>query len=206
VTQAPAYFVLSGSQRPGSQSAKVAGYVADALRARPTVGEVFLYVLGDNPLPLWVEEDWQESAETYPQWHAIEEQLDRSDGLVFVVPEWDGMVPPAAKNFLLHCAPEVVGHKPCLVVAVSAISGGALPMTELRLSGYKNNRICYIPEHVLIRQVQDELNAPRDPTSAPSYVERRLLWSLDLLEDYTAALRAVRAKGTWQNEDYGYGM
>ena len=51
-----------------------------------------------------------------------------------------------------------LGHKPALIVTVSSADGGAYPVAELRMSSYKNNRICYLPEHVILRNVERILN------------------------------------------------
>ncbi len=45
-----------------------------------------------------------------------------------------------------------------LIVAVSSGAGGAYPVAELRMSSYKNSRICYIPEQIIIRDVENVLN------------------------------------------------
>jgi hypothetical protein len=40
-----------------------------------------------------------------------------------------------------------------LIIAVSGgAGGGAYPVAELRMSSYKNSRICYLPEHLIVRQ------------------------------------------------------
>ena len=69
-----------------------------------------------------------------------------------MTPEWNGMATPAIKNFFLYFSSSVLFHKPALIVTVSAGHGGAYPVIELRSSGYKNTKLCYIPEHVIIRE------------------------------------------------------
>ena len=71
-----------------------------------------------------------------------------------IAPEWHGQVPAGLKNFFLICGRAEVGHKPALITTVSSGDGGAYPVAELRMSSYKNNRICYIPEQLIIRNVE----------------------------------------------------
>ena len=70
------------------------------------------------------------------------------------------MATPGVKNFLLNCTADEVGHKPALIVTVSATRGGSYPVAELRMSGYKNNRLTWLPEHVIVQHVEQNLNAP----------------------------------------------
>ncbi len=63
-------------------------------------------------------------------------------------------VPAGLKNFFLMFSRFELGHKPAMIVAVSSGDGGAYPVAELRMSSYKNNRICYIPEQLNLRNVE----------------------------------------------------
>src|SRR5690606_27158588 len=105
-----------------------------------------LISLSGNPLPLWDESMWDKDPKWDLSWGPIRKKLQNSDGIIIVSPEWAGMAPPGLKNFLLFCGNQDVGHKPALIVTVSSSMGGAYPNSELRMSGYKNNRICYIPD------------------------------------------------------------
>ena len=68
------------------------------------------------------------------------------------------MVPAALKNFfLLWAATGELSHKPALPCAVSAGEGGAYVISELRMSSYKNNRLCWLPEQLIARQVKSIL-------------------------------------------------
>ena len=90
-------------------------------------------------VPVWAE-DMPSSAGDLPQ---IKQTLAASDAIVLIVPEWAGMCPSQVKNLLLHLNGAEVGHKPCLIVTVSVGAGGAFPVSEIRMSGYKNNHICF---------------------------------------------------------------
>ena len=93
-------------------------------------------------------------------WDPVSAELKAADALVVVSPEWGGMATPGVKNFLLNCTADEIGHKPALIVTVSASRGGSYPVAELRMSGYKNNRVAWLPEHVIVQHAGSNLNAP----------------------------------------------
>jgi hypothetical protein len=81
-------------------------------------------------------------------------------------------------------------------------------VAELRMSSYKNSRICYIPEHVIIRHVEEVLND--DPANnnekSDTYYRARLQWTLGILKEYGVALRHVRESGATQTDKFKNGM
>jgi hypothetical protein len=126
-----------------------------------------------------------------------------------VTPEWAGMVPPGLKNLLLLCEKGELAHKPALIVAVSGGSGGAYPVAELRMSGYKNNQICWLPDHVIVRAAGDFIDqterALREATPLPKPWDR-VDYGLKLLLAYDEALGKVRRAGIVDLERFAYGM
>ena len=76
------------------------------------------------------------------------------------------------------------------------------------MSSYKNSRLCYIPDHVIIRNVESVLNENPDDNneSADSYFKERIEWSLNILVQYAIALKQVRESGVTQTEKFGNGM
>ena len=64
----------------------------------------------------------------------------------------------AEKFFLLWAATGELSHKPALPCAISAGEGGAYVISELRMSSYKNNRLCWLPEQLIARQVKSICN------------------------------------------------
>ena len=170
--------IISGSHRHNSQSEKVAKHVQAVLRAKGSQAEIFS--LAGNPLPLWDESIWEENSAWGALLAPLSAQLAASDGFVIITPEWHGQVPAGLKNFFLLWGKNELAHKPALIIAVSSSTGGAYPVAELRMSSYKNNRICYLPEHIIIRQVTQVLNedtSTNDPTT-DAYYRKRLEWGL----------------------------
>jgi NAD(P)H-dependent FMN reductase len=201
--------IICGSHRQDSQSGKVSRYIENALISQGLCDETWLYDLGGNPLPLWDESIWKGD----PQWQKtlapLSEELKSCDGLVVVSPEWHGMAPAGLKNFfLMWTAGGELAHKPALIVTVSTADGGSYPIAELRMSSYKNSRICYLPEHLIIRYVDKVFN--EDPAlnkpEAQEYFDDRLAYCLAMLGEYAKAFTQIRASGKASLEVYPSGM
>jgi len=199
--------IISGSHRENSQSGKVARHIQRTLE-NGICEETWLLDLAGNPLPLWDQGVWDGDAKWTELLTPLRQQLASSDAFVVVSPEWHGQVPAGLKNFFLLCSKNEVGHKPALIVTVSSADGGAYPVAELRMSSYKNNRICYIPDHVIVRHVEKVLNDnPQDnDAGADAYFRERIEWSLNILKQYAIGLRQVRDSGATRTEKFNNGM
>jgi NAD(P)H-dependent FMN reductase len=200
--------IISGSHRNPSQSEKVARHIEQTLQAEHTGLETWLYTLADNPLPLWDQTLWEDSAEWNERLAPLKQELSSSDGYVIVAPEWHGQVPAGLKNFFLLFNRFELGHKPALIVTVSSADGGAYPVAELRMSSYKNNRLCYIPEHVIVRHVEKVLNGSEEDndSGADAYFRERISWALGILAGYAAALKPLRENVQIHHDRFGNGM
>jgi NAD(P)H-dependent FMN reductase len=199
--------VISGSHREQAQTLKVARVIRRMLDDG-ICEETALIDLGNNPLPLWDTGVWEGHEKWPPLLDPIRDELTSSDGFVVCTPEWHGQVPAGLKNFFLLFGKNELGHKPAMIVAVSSADGGAYPVAELRMSSYKNSRLCYIPEQVIVRNVERVLND--DPAanneSADSYFRERIPWALNILREYAVALGQVRGSGATETEKFGNGM
>jgi NAD(P)H-dependent FMN reductase len=200
--------IISGSHRKNSQSAKVARFIQKTLQDQQFCDETWLYSLADNPLPLWDESIWEGDPTWQERMTPIHTQLKESDALVVVAPEWHGQVPAGLKNFFLLCGKQQVGHKPALITTVSSGDGGAYPVAELRMSSYKNNRLCYIPEQIIVRHVESVLNddPAQNKPDADSYFRERIHYALGILVEYAKALRQVRDSGVTDTDKFPNGM
>lgn len=200
--------IISGSHRENSQSDKVARYIAQALLDNKQATATEVLSLAGNPLPLWDEGIWNGDAKWQALLNPLSEKLAASDGFVIIAPEWHGQVPAGLKNFFLLWGAGELAHKPALIVAVSSSDGGAYPVAELRMSSYKNNRICYIPEQLIVRNVESVLNA--DPTQnkpeADNYFRERIVYAGGILCAYATALKSVRESGVTETDVFRFGM
>jgi len=197
--------IIAGSHRHDSESARVARYVEEVLRTNGA-DQIYLLSLSDNPLPLWDEGAWGDDPKWDTLWSPIAAELKNSHGFVIVSPEWSGMVPAGLKNFFLLCGGDLLAHKPGLIVTVSASLGGSYPVVELRSSSYKNTRICYIPDHVIIRNVSRMLKGDRPADEHDASLRQRIEYSLRLLMQYAEALQSVRSSGVIDLKSFPYGM
>lgn len=200
--------IVSGSHRNPSQSEKIGRYTESVLREDFDGIEPFLYSLADNPLPLWDQSIWEQDKTWQERLAPLKKQLSESDAFVIISPEWHGQVPAGLKNFFLMFNRFELGHKPAYIIAVSSSTGGAYPVAELRMSSYKNNRLCYIPEHLIVRDVEKVFNEnpeENDPGS-DRYYKSRLTWGLGILIGYGNALKAMRENIRIHHDDFGNGM
>jgi len=199
--------IINGSSRENSQSLKVANYIQNLLN-NGIADQSWLFSLQGNPLPLWDQGVWDGAPHWQQRLDPIKTELAGSDGFVVITPEWHGQVPAALKNFFLLFGKNELGHKPALIVSVSSGDGGAYPVAELRMSSYKNSRICYIPEQVIIRHVEKVLNDDAQANDARSdpYIRERLQWALTILKQYAVALKQVRDSGVTASDKFKNGM
>ncbi|MEX6500673.1 NADPH-dependent FMN reductase [Pseudomonas zhanjiangensis] len=180
--------LLAGSSQANSQSAKVAGYLRRRLLelGHCAAADASLIDLGATPLPLWPAEDHGGA------WADCAALLREADGVVLVSPEWHGMASPALKNLFVYAGRRELGHKPGLLVGVSAGQGGAYPLSELRASSYKNCRLCYLPEQLIVRQVEAVFNGEAAVDEDDARIRARADWTLDVLVQYARAMRPLR--------------
>ena len=197
--------IIVGSHRKDSQSSKVAGFLDARLRALGA--DVWTLDLGRDPLPLWDEELGSGEG----QWEFLPRlttKLQATDGYVIVSPEWHGMATSALKNFFLLCnVNSGLAHKPAMITTVSVADGGAYVVAELRTSSYKNNRLCYIPEQLVVRNVGQVFNSDLEANNAEAhdYFVERADYTLKLLMAYGEAFAGLRASGI-DLEKYPNGM
>ncbi len=200
-------FIVSGSHRKISQSARVGEFIQKRLSALKVSSDTSFLDLGKNPLPMWDEGVFEDTEIWKKEWHPWLNLAKTADSFVLIAPEWAGMVTPALKNFLLLASGTgALAHKPALIVSVSAGKGGAYPISELRASGYKNTALCYMPEHIIVRNVESMLVSETPETEDDIYVRKRLDYALKLLGGYGKALSEVRSAGLVDLKAYPNGM
>jgi NAD(P)H-dependent FMN reductase len=116
------------------------------------------------------------------------------------------MACPAIKNFFIYASKAELAHKPGLLVGVSSGIGGAYPISELRASSYKNCRLCYLPEHLIVRHVEQSFNDAEPTDENDRRIRERADYALDVLVKYAHALKPVRASIDLSNPAFGNGM
>ncbi len=206
--------IVSASQRTESQSTKVAEYL---LNSSTQFSKVSHIELCKQRLPLW---DGEETSKTNDDsdWLAINSQLQTMDALILITPEWGGTASPLLKNLLMMADAVDIGHKPVLLVSVVNGISGAYPIAELRMNAFSNNKLVAIPDHLIIRNVEEILNTVNESKHRDEYVitrrdksiRHRIGYSLHTLLHYSQAMKSLRETlqvSTYDNEHlYQYGM
>lgn len=198
--------IVSGSHRKESNSIRCAHFIKSMLSSSDAFTDVSILDLSKNDIPLWDEGVW-ENHPSWEKWFAIEKSVTSADAFVFICPEWGGMVPPALKNFLLLCSHRSTGHKPVYIIGISHSNGGAFPIFELRSSGYKNSKLCFICEHLILRGIGEFIDLDFVFTQGSNEL-MRLRYGLDCLSLYAKALSVIRGElNAHQHADlFKYGM
>lgn len=198
--------IISGSHRLNSESEKIAKYIQTELKNKQQ--ETFLVTLANNPFPLWDEGKWgKESENNWGElWGKTSRELKTCDGFVVISPEWSGMAAPGLKNFFLLCDKQELAFKPGYIVGVSSSRGGSYPIAELRMSSYKNTRITYLPEHLIVRDCQSMFNPDPVTETNDEYLRARLNFGLDLLVEYSKAMEPIRNQDFVINSKYNFGL
>lgn len=190
------FSIISASHQKKSNSLKVARYIDHFLNLQD---QSHIIDLRDANLPIWTPEVFDDS-NVAARWKKIDKALKASDGFVFITPEYAGMATPILKNFLLFAGSSHLGHKPVLIVSVSSGIGGSYPISELRASSYKNNRLCYVPDHIIVRYADKVLNEKEAVDDSDKVTRHRIADGIHTLRAYTAALSEMRKKNTLSAE------
>lgn len=185
--------IIIGSIRKESQSDRMGNYINGLLKSSNFSVEVDYFSLRDLEVPLWSEEKWKSDSDLKKFWRPISDRLKACQGFVVISPEWAGMVPPHLKNFLLMCDGGELAHKPAQLIGVSSGAGGAYPVAELRMSGYKNNFLWWMPDHMILRQVEG-LFVSNPPTDLDTRLTARLNYGLEFMVATAKAVIPVREK------------
>ncbi len=195
--------IISASHRTNSQSKKISNLLNNNLLSLQSDLDIYEIDLADTSLPLWSPDKKKGEGVWGDTWNSISDNLSKSDGFILVVPEYGGMATPAAKNIFLLCGSGEFAHKPGLIVSVSSGNGGAYPISELRMSSYKNTHIMWIPENIIIRNVE-EFNPGAHGNNIPDWLDDRIDYVLKLFIAYTINMQSLRK--IVNRKDFGNGM
>ncbi|QUJ67714.1 NAD(P)H-dependent oxidoreductase [Photobacterium sp. GJ3] len=194
--------IISGSHRKNSYSLKAATYLQH-LACQEGFQDANIMDLSTLDFPMWNEGVWNASEEWH-DWRTLAAALKQSDAIVLITPEWHGMVTPALKNFLMLCTSEELGHKPVLLASVSASVNGVYPISELRMTGSKNNHACFIPDHLIFRHCESLLVS--DKAVSDEQFDSRARYTVKSLLAYAKALGPVRATLQEDMQQFPFGM
>lgn len=198
--------IIVGSHRLNSQSKRVAQWIEKRLSSLALTQDTYTLELATAQLPLWDEGLWTGAENWKSVWQPHSNELGSCDSFIVIAPEYGGMVPPALKNIFLLCSNQELAHKPALIVGVSSGRSGNYPISELRMSGYKNTRICYMPDHMVLRGVEQLFQTEQTEDKIELEIRSRLDYFLKLLNAYSQALAGIRASGLIDTKSFPNGL
>ena len=195
--------LIAASHRENSQSKKITDIIEAKLKIFDKLIKISVIDLASTNIPFWSPEKKKGKGVWSDTWKNVSNTLANSSGFILVVPEYGGMATPQAKNLFLLCDKGELAHKPGLIVSVSSGNGGAYPITELRSSSYKNTHIMWIPENIIIRNVE-EFNPGNHGDKIPEWLDDRIDYVLELLLAYVTNMIPLRK--LINRKDFGNGM
>ena len=195
--------LISTSHRKNSQSKKVSGNVDTILKKINSGVETYNLDLASSEIPLWSPEKKNKVGVWGETWKNISRNLNESEGFIIIVPEYGGMATPSAKNLFLLCSEGELTHKPGLIVSISSGEGGAYPIADLRSFSYKNTHIMWIPENIIIRNVE-QFKPGFHGEAIPQWLDSRIEYTLKLLLTYSLNMKPLRE--IINRKDFGNGM
>jgi len=148
--------VLSGTNRPGSNTRKVTAHI-DAIYQKLGVAHKVLD-LAQLPSAIFAPTSYAEKPADFKS--KFTDTILASDGLVVVTPEYNGGIPGILKYFIdMLPFPESFEHRPVCFVGLAAGMWGALrPVEQLQaIFGYRNAFI--FPERVFMPGIGKLLDA-----------------------------------------------
>ena len=185
--------IITFSLRQNSQSLEVAKHLQKMWGENAGIIDLF-----EHPLPLWDESIWEDNEKWQDLLDPIKAKLSEADSYIFVVPEYNGAPSPSYLNFMLFLEEESY-HKPVLITTVSSGRGGAYPVIAMRSFGYKNTKINYIPEHLIIRNVENK------EYQSNEFMQEKIAFTLNILDIYATNFIPIR-QAIQFNEKFEYGM
>ena len=191
--------VVSGSQRTDSNSYELAKVIQENVLTTIEGAESHIIDLSRFPFLLDHYGGRSYEPELAQGKGQILAMLYDCDAVVFIAPEWGGMVPPALVNLLLLTANGSagglpLGHKPAFAIGVSASGGGANPISLLKAYAAKNSHLVWLPLHAIVQNVEQFITKDWEPSGSDrfSQVQSRIEVGLNSLAIYAKQLSGAR--------------
>lgn len=143
--------ILSGTDRPGSMALRVSRFLKPLYEKQGAQAEVVS--LEDFPLEEAMGGNYGKSL---PKIEAFRNKVIEADGIVMVIPEYNGSFPGILKLFIDYLPfPEAFNKKPIAYVGEAAGAFGAIRAVEQlqMVSSYRNAH--NFPERIFLQRVND---------------------------------------------------
>ncbi len=182
--------LIIGTNRPGSNTSKVAGQIGQIYEALKTPLRVL--ELAQLPPEIFSPASYAEKPKSF---QPFAEAILASAGLHVVTPEYNGSVPGVLKYFIdMLKFPESFEQRPVCFTGLSAGVWGALrPVEQLQaIFGYRNAHV--FPGRVFLPQIHSLLDASGKVTN-PELIGR-LQQQAEGFVDFVERLKGVKLRGT----------
>lgn len=152
-------YIISGTDRLGSNSLKVAKYIQNIYKQLDEAVEI----IDLQEIKGLLAAQSVYSAPT-AELKVYLDKVTQSDGLIVVCPEYNGSMPGILKYFIDHLKfPEAFEYRPVCFVGLGFMFGGLRPVEHLQgVFGYRNAFI--FPERVFITQPPSRISESGDIT------------------------------------------
>ncbi len=180
--------ILSGTNRPGSNTRKVAARVEAAYKALGV--EHQLLDLAEMPPEIFSPSAYEDKPAGFAR---FTDAILASDGVVIVTPEYNGGVPGVLKYFIdMLPFPESFERRPvCFVGLAAGIWGALRPVEQLQaIFGYRNAFI--FPERVFMPGIGKLLDASGN--FANGDMEKRLAKQAEGFVGFVEMLRSKKLR------------
>lgn len=174
--------IIVGTDRAGSNSRKVAELVYGMYQEQ---GED-IEILDLKDIAKGFAEGSQYGSVTNPILKAAADKIEKSDGLIMVVPEYNGSMPGALKYFIDHLKyPDAFEHRPVAFIGLGGMFGGLRPVEHLQqVFGYRNAFM--YPDRIFIMNVWNHFK--KSDANPEGILKDAMI--LDLLEKQTVGFTA----------------
>ena len=195
--------LISTSHREKSESARISRILENFILEIDHKINCYNLDMYESKIPLWTSNRKVNLKFWEKDFKNISNELETSDGFIMIVPEYGGMATPNSKNMFLLFNNGELFHKPGLIVSVSSGNGGSYPISELRSSSYKNSHIMWIPENIIIRNVE-QFCPGNHGVLIPDWIDDRIKYSCNLLIKYAECLKPIQQ--IINKKDFSNGM
>jgi azobenzene reductase len=197
--------IINGSNREEAQSYRISQWVQARLKTTQPDLETELIDLRKVDMSFIPDEYWAGKSEKAKAMAEEYKKIDQSDAVIIVTPEWGGAASPVLKHFILMSGYSLA-HKPVLTVGVSATpTGGIRPVEDIKHT-FKNARGVFMPEPIVINNVNGFALSDKVESEHDQYIFPRLDYAVKLLKEYAKGLKQVRDSGVIDHENFEFGM
>ena len=181
--------LIVGTNRPGSNSRKVAAQVEEIYKELKT--PLRILDLAQLPPEIFSPSSYGEKPKSF---QPFADAVLQASGLHVVTPEYNGGIPGVLKYFIdMLKFPESFERRPVCFTGVAAGMWGALrPVEQLQaIFGYRNAYV--YPERVFVPRVYDQLDEagrPKDPE-----LGQRLRAQAEGFVEFVERLKGVKLRG-----------